>query len=160
MQKKKEILPEYTEKEVCSIFRRQADKTQGVRILSELTGWSKQRIEDILIEGGYKIHRSRYARNGAKSRIIDEVALSMYNEGYEDADIAKEFNVAANTIKTWRVTNKLPSQFHKRIAKLHAKIDKLWDAKCGLTKIAKVTGTTEDGVRQYLKRTGRWKNDV
>lgn len=44
---------DYTNSEICRIYRNQKNRSRGVQILIQITGWSPERIEQILTDGGY-----------------------------------------------------------------------------------------------------------
>lgn len=44
---------DYTNFEICRIYRNQKDRTVGIKNLCQITGWSTERIEQILTDGGY-----------------------------------------------------------------------------------------------------------
>ena len=66
-------LPDYTPEEICSIYRRQADRSRGVKILMQLTGWPKENRK-ILIDGGYDVN----LKQGPKSIVQHDEALTLY----------------------------------------------------------------------------------
>lgn len=93
-----ENLPDYTPEEVCSIYRRQADRSRGVKILMQLTGWPRDKIEKILIDGGYDVN----LKQGPKSIVQHDEALTLYKKGWTDSQIANYFGVHREAVRRWR----------------------------------------------------------
>lgn len=91
-------LPDYTPEEICSIYRRQADRSRGVKILMQLTGWPKEKIEKILIDGGYDVN----LKQGYKSIVQHDEALTLYKKGWTDSQIANYFGVHREAVRRWR----------------------------------------------------------
>lgn len=146
-----QTLPDYTPKEICSIFRRQADRSRGVKILMQLTGWPKDKIEKILIDGGYDIN----LKQEYKSTIQHDEALALYKKGWTDPEIANYFGIHREAIRRWRRKHGYVTP--KDMTKTQASIDKtieLYKQGMQQTDIARELGVSKNCIS---KRIQRWR---
>lgn len=103
---KLEYLEDYTEQEICSIYRRQEDQSLGVKHLMELTEYSRNRIERILIKGGYTINRTNRNPENCKGVPYDKL-YELYKKGYSDRTMANMSQISVTGIRDWRTRNGL-----------------------------------------------------
>lgn len=75
---------DYTDGEICMLYRRAKDKKEQIQILTELTGLKEFEIEKILKEGGY------LDLVEDKKKLI----IQHYHEGLSDTKIAKAVSMS------------------------------------------------------------------
>ena len=147
-----ENLPDYTPEEICSIFRRQADRSRGVKILMQLTGWPRDKIEKILIDGGYNIN----LKQEYKSIIQHDEAYNLYKKGWTDSEIANYFGVHREAVRRWRKKHGYVTP--KDMTKTQESINKTIELyKQGLKQkeIARILGVSRNCVS---KRIQKWRS--
>ncbi len=146
-----ENLPDYTSEEICSIFRRQADRSRGVKILMQLTGWPRNKIEKILIDGGYDIN----LKQEYKSIIQHDEALALHKKGWTDSEIANYFGVHREAVRRWRKKHGYltPKDMNKTQESINLTIS-LYKQGMRQTDIAQKLGVSKNCVS---KRIQKWR---
>lgn len=148
-----EKLPDYTSEEICTIYRNQKDRSRGVKILMQLTGWSKEKIEQILIDRGYTLkHKKVY-----KCVIQYEEALELYKKNWTDKEIANYFGVNPYSVKQWRKRHGLVQP--KDLKKTQESINESIELYLKGFKISEIATKQQLSRNCISKRITRWKNE-
>ena len=96
-----------SDKQICTMYRDSANREEQIKILSELTLYSVERVVAILRAGGYDVAmpKRRYSDTPVKKTsrrwTADEylIVWRLFNEGASLLGIAKECNRSTRAIK-------------------------------------------------------------
>lgn len=100
----------YTEEELCTIYR-SADKNQDrIKLLQDLTLYSKDKLVNILNKHGYEVEFQK--KNTARKNIQKEKIIHFHSLGKTDVEIARYMNVSASAVGYWRDKLGLGCNYH------------------------------------------------
>lgn len=85
-------MSDWTEDEICMLYRDAKYKEQQIEILTQLTGFPRWKIENILMEGGYL---------ELDDKKKEEILKEYYNNGLSDSAIARKTGVAQSQVSTF-----------------------------------------------------------
>lgn len=144
-------MQDYTDIEICSIFRRQEDRSRGVEVLMQLTCWPQERIEDILIKGGYCIEH----KQKPKAKINHDEALALYLRGWTNKEIANYFGVNTYSVSQWKKRNGLSIQKDLKPIKESIRLTiELYEAGYSKAEIARQLNVSKNCI---AKRIGKYE---
>jgi DNA-binding NarL/FixJ family response regulator len=90
---------EYSEEEICSIYRKAKDGQDKIQLIHELTLKTKKEIIMILEKNGFEVEKRK------PKRLREEKFLELYNLGINDRKISQKLHIPESTVR--RVRNKL-----------------------------------------------------
>jgi predicted transcriptional regulator len=104
----------YSNSTICMLYREAKDKKLEIEILTQLTGYCNQKIEEILTEGGYI-----EMKDERKEQILEK-----YKEELSDHAIGKELGISQSQVSTFLRSQGLPPngrKFPNKFAKTEEK---------------------------------------
>ncbi|MCM1220697.1 MAG: hypothetical protein NC548_40030 [Lachnospiraceae bacterium] len=103
-----------SESEIVTFYRQAADQKKQIKILAELNGTSKERIESILSDAGYDLHKKR-RKPGSTGRTRRSSCADLYPKfkefydlGLSDREIGLRSGCTSSPVRNWRIKNNLP----------------------------------------------------
>lgn len=133
---------DYTENDICTIYRNQIEPKEGVEILHQLTGMAHSQITAILIEHGYQLECKP-----DKNKIL----LELYKQGLTDTEMSNAALYSINVVRRWREANHLKS--NKKPPMLdHETALRLYKKGCKDKAIANKLQCTYSAVQKWRKR--------
>lgn len=99
----------YTDEEICTLYRGARNKRAQIRILSELTLRPQVQIRAILKRAGYDVAgkqvRKRPQRDGYRAK-YDELAQRLYDAGKTPAEMAEIIGIPKKRVQDWHYRKK------------------------------------------------------
>lgn len=102
--------------EIVRSYRMAADPKKQIRVLAELNACSVKEIRQVLVGEGVLPRETEVPeepKKAAKKRFDEETARMLYEEGLDDAAIAKATGMTAHTVAKWRSRNGLRKKVRK-----------------------------------------------
>lgn len=97
---------DYTEYEICKIFRNADENKDRIKLLNELTCIKEKDIIEILIRNNYSLTSKEAKANrkvaGPLKSLIEVDFIRLYNEGLNDKQISERLPVSQSTIQRLR----------------------------------------------------------
>ena len=97
--------------EIVRSYRMAADPKKQIKVLAELNACSVKEIRRVLVGEG--VLPREEPKKAARKRFDEETARMLYEEGLDDAAIAKETGMTAQTVAKWRSRNGLRKKARK-----------------------------------------------
>lgn len=97
-------------------YRMAADPKKQIKVLAELNACSVKEIRQVLVGEGVLPRETEIPgepKKAAKKRFDEAVARMLYEEGLDDAAIAKATGATAHTVAKWRSRNGLRKKVRK-----------------------------------------------
>lgn len=102
--------------EIVRSYRMAADPKKQIKVLAELNACSVKEIRQVLVGEGVLPRETEIPgepKKAAKKRFDEETARMLYEEGLDDAAIAKATGMTAHTVAKWRSRNGLRKKARK-----------------------------------------------
>ena len=102
--------------EIVQSYRMAADPKKQIKVLAELNACSVKEIRQVLVGEGVLPRETEIPeepKKAAKKRFDEAVARMLYEEGLDDAAIAKATGMTAHTVAKWRSRNGLRKKVRK-----------------------------------------------
>lgn len=102
--------------EIVRSYRMAADPKKQIKVLAELNACSVKEIRQVLVGEGVLPRETEIPeepKKAAKKRFDEETARMLYEEGLDDAAIAKVTGMTAHTVAKWRSRNGLRKKVRK-----------------------------------------------
>lgn len=102
--------------EIVRSYRMAADPKKQIKVLAELNACSVKEIRQVLVGEGVLPRETEVPeepKKAAKKRFDEETARMLYEEGLDDAAIAKATGMTAHTVAKWRSGNGLRKKARK-----------------------------------------------
>lgn len=106
--------------EVCLQYRLAKDKKKQIKILAELNATTKQKIVEILTQGGVAVPEQKpqtpQVAKPKQPRVFkfdETLARQLYDQGLMDKEIGRLVGASQPTICEWRKQHSLPSHYPK-----------------------------------------------
>ena len=102
--------------EIVRSYRMAADPKKQIKVLAELNACSVKEIRRVLVGEGVLPRETEVPeepKKAARKRFDEETARMLYEEGLDDAAIAKETGMTAHTVAKWRSRNGLRKKARK-----------------------------------------------
>lgn len=102
--------------EIVRSYRMAADPKKQIKVLAELNACSVKEIRRVLVGEGVLPRETEVPeepKKAARKRFDEETARMLYEEGLDDAAIAKETGMTAQTVAKWRSRNGLRKKARK-----------------------------------------------
>lgn len=102
--------------EIVRSYRMAADPKKQIKVLAELNACSVKEIRQVLVGEGVLPRETEVPeepRKAVKKRFDEETAGMLYEEGLDDAAIAKATGMTAHTVAKWRSRNGLRKKVRK-----------------------------------------------
>lgn len=102
--------------EIVRSYRMAADPKKQIKVLAELNACSVKEIRQVLVGEGVLPRETEIPeepKKAAKKRFDEAVAKMLYEEGLDDAAIAKATGATAHTVAKWRSRNGLRKKVRK-----------------------------------------------
>lgn len=102
--------------EIVRSYRMAADPKKQIKVLAELNACSVKEIRQVLVGEGVLPRETEVPeepKKAAKKRFDEETARMLYEEGLDDAAIAKATDMTAHTVAKWRSRNGLRKKARK-----------------------------------------------
>ena len=102
--------------EIVRSYRMAADPKKQIKVLAELNACSVKEIRQVLVGEGVLPRETEIPgepKKAAKKRFDEETARTLYEEGLDDAAIAKATGMTAHTVAKWRSRNGLRKKARK-----------------------------------------------
>lgn len=106
----------WSTEEIVRSYRMAADPKKQIKVLAELNACSVREIRQVLVGEGVLPRETEIPeepRKAVKKRFDEETARMLYEEGLDDATIAKATGTAAHTVAKWRSRNGLRKKVRK-----------------------------------------------
>ena len=97
-------------------YRMAADPKKQIKVLAELNACSVKEIRQVLVGEGVLPRETEVPeepKKAARKRFDEETARMLYEEGLDDAAIAKATGMTAHTVAKWRSRNGLRKKVRK-----------------------------------------------
>lgn len=139
------------EGEIVRDYLQAKDREAQVSILADLNLTTRSHVLDILAKHGLDVRRKNLEGNEL---------MSLYKDGLNDSQIARELGVSATAIKRWRIKNGLDANFkRKKVSKKNESLlMDLWEAGKNDRQIAEIIGCTPPAIWQWRKRNSLPRN--
>ena len=126
--------------EIVRSYRMAADPKKQIKVLAELNACTVKEIRQVLVGEGVLPRETEIPeepKKAAKKRFDEETARMLYEEGLDDAAIAKATGMTAHTVAKWRSRNGLRKKVRKPRMKKNVDVPgtKLSEAAPGVQKI-------------------------
>lgn len=147
--------------EIVRSYRMAADPKKQIKVLAELNACSVKEIRQVLVGEGVLPRETEIPeepKKAAKKRFDEETARMLYEEGLDDAAIAKVTGMTAHTVAKWRSRNGLRKKVRKPRMKKQVDVPstKPSEAEPGVQKIPIVGGGGRGyGAGLYKERCAR-----
>lgn len=102
--------------EIVRSYRMAADPKKQIKVLAELNACSVKEIRQVLVGEGVLPRETEVPeepKKAARKRFDEETARMLYEEGLDDAAIAKATGMTAHTVAKWRSRNGLRKKARK-----------------------------------------------
>lgn len=102
--------------EIVRSYRMAADPKKQIKVLAELNACSVKEIRRVLVGEGVLPRETEVPeepKKAARKRFDEETARMLYEEGLDDAAIAKATGMTAHTVAKWRSGNGLRKKARK-----------------------------------------------
>lgn len=102
--------------EIVRSYRMAADPKKQIKVLAELNACSVKEIRQVLVGEGVLPRETEVPeepKKAARKRFDEETARILYEEGLDDAAIAKATGMTAHTVAKWRSRNGLRKKVRK-----------------------------------------------
>ncbi len=102
--------------EIVRSYRMAADPKKQIKVLAELNACSMKEIRQVLVGEGVLPRETEVPeepKKAARKRFDEETARMLYEEGLDDAAIAKATGMTAHTVAKWRSRNGLRKKVRK-----------------------------------------------
>lgn len=102
--------------EIVRSYRMAADPKKQIKVLAELNACSVKEIRQVLVGEGVLPRETEVPeepKKAARKRLDEETARMLYEEGLDDAAIAKATGMTAHTVAKWRSRNGLRKKVRK-----------------------------------------------
>ena len=102
--------------EIVRSYRMAADPKKQIKVLAELNACSVKEIRQVLVGEGVLPRETEVPeepKKAARKRFDEETARMLYEEGLDDAAIAKATGMTAHTVAKWRSGNGLRKKARK-----------------------------------------------
>lgn len=102
--------------EIVRSYRMAADPKKQIKVLAELNACSVKEIRRVLVGEGVLPRETEVPeepKKAARKRFDEETARMLYEEGLDDAAIAKATGMTAHTVAKWRSRNGLRKKARK-----------------------------------------------
>lgn len=102
--------------EIVRSYRMAADPKKQIKVLAELNACSVKEIRRVLVGEGVLPRETEVPeepKKAARKRFDEETARMLYEEGLDDAAIAKATGMTAHTVAKWRSRNGLRKKVRK-----------------------------------------------
>lgn len=106
----------WSTEEIVRSYRMAADPKKQIKVLAELNACSVEGIRQVLVGEGVLPRETEIPeepKKAAKKRFDEAVAKMLYEEGLDDAAIAKATGMTAHTVAKWRSRNGLRKKARK-----------------------------------------------
>lgn len=106
----------WSTEEIVRSYRMAADPKKQIKVLAELNACSVKEIRRVLVGEGVLPRETEVPeepKKAARKRFDEETARMLYEEGLDDAAIAKETGMTAQTVAKWRSRNGLRKKARK-----------------------------------------------
>lgn len=106
----------WSAEEIVRSYRMAADPKKQIKVLAELNACSVKEIRQVLVGEGVLPRETEVPeepKKAARKRFDEAVARMLYEEGLDDAAIAKETGMTAHTVAKWRSRNGLRKKARK-----------------------------------------------
>ena len=106
----------WSTEEIVRSYRMAADPKKQIKVLAELNACSVKEIRQVLVGEGVLPRETdipEEPKKAAKKRFDKAVAKRLYEEGLDDAAIAKATGMTAHTVAKWRSRNGLRKKVRK-----------------------------------------------
>lgn len=106
----------WSTEEIVRSYRMAADPKKQIKVLAELNACSVKEIRQVLVGEGVLPRETEVPeepKKAAKKRFDEAVAKRLYEEGLDDAAIAKATGATAHTVAKWRSRNGLRKKVRK-----------------------------------------------
>ena len=106
----------WSTEEIVRSYRMAADPKKQIKVLAELNACSVKEIRQVLVGEGVLPRETEIPeepKKAAKKRFDEAVAKMLYEEGLDDAAIAKATGATAHTVAKWRSRNGLRKKVRK-----------------------------------------------
>ena len=106
----------WSAEEIVRSYRMAADPKKQIKVLAELNACSVKEIRQVLVGEGVLPRETEVPeepKKAARKRFDEETARMLYEEGLDDAAIAKATGMTAHTVAKWRSRNGLRKKVRK-----------------------------------------------
>lgn len=106
----------WSTEEIVRSYRMAADPKKQIKVLAELNACSVKEIRKMLVGEGVLPRETEVPeepKKAARKRFDEAVARMLYEEGLDDAAIAKATGATAHTVAKWRSRNGLRKKVRK-----------------------------------------------
>lgn len=106
----------WSTEEIVRSYRMAADPKKQIKVLAELNACSVKEIRQVLVGEGVLPRETEIPeepKKAARKRFDEAVARMLYEEGLDDAAIAKATGMTARTVAKWRSRNGLRKKVRK-----------------------------------------------
>ena len=114
--------------EIVRSYRMAADPKKQIKVLAELNACSVKEIRQVLVGEGVLPRETEVPeepKKAARKRFDEETARMLYEEGLDDAAIAKATGMTAHTVAKWRSGNGLRKKARKPRMKKQVDVQKI-----------------------------------
>lgn len=100
----------YTEEEICTIYRNADTNQSRIKLLQDLTLYSRDKLVKILQKHGYEVEAPK--KKTIRKNIRKEKLIHFHSLGLTDVEIGRYMEIAPSTVKYWRDKLGLDCNYH------------------------------------------------
>jgi hypothetical protein len=104
----------YSEEEICGMYKKADVNLNRIKLLQELTLFSKEKIIKILQDNGCELEAPAKVNNKHKKELTKDKFLEYYKQNLSDYKISLKIGLSEGAIRYWRIKYGLPSNCRKK----------------------------------------------